>query len=701
MRRRWLSVLPGLFFAIMLTNPMMVVPTSAVAAEPRAVVTSAIDESSALAAARASGQRVEVLAKRTERAEVFANPSGTLTMELHNQPVRVRRADAWAPVDAALHVQDGWLVPAAAVVDFRFSTGGDGPVLVLSKGDKRLTLGWPGRLPAPVVKGDRATYPEVLPGVDLQAVAQPTAARLLIVVKTREAAANPALRRIGYRLNSEGLTVRSDPKSGAASVVDPSGETVFFVGSPVMWDSADTAPTVTQQQGDRSRRQSAVRMDLGAAELALVPDDKLFTDPDAVYPVVVDPFFPAPWVGWTHIDSGFPRQNYLNDPNRPDIPVGAYVHTNGNAHLSISYFGFGTIPLQGKHVIHATFRAYQIHNAPFGCVNTPVQLVMTGWFDQSTTWENPPASRGFVSETSSSFKAGNGSCPANYVEFNATSAAAAAAGGGWEGLALAMQAPNWDTFNRKRFNKDAALVVEYNTPPSVSSLTADINLPCSTGASLPATNTSPTLWATGSDADGDNVEVLFEWGVADSGQISGSYRHPFRPAGSRFSAVIPTSGLLNGKTYSWHAIPGDGGVWGGGSAWCSFTYDTTKPTATPAVSSDSFPENDRGLPLGMRGEFTFTSADPDVYGYRYGLTENTTYFVPAGAGAGRPATVPVTMAARPAVTVRLQRGQGRQPQRQRPSLRLQCGIRPARPTPRPRRPGRGRFGGYRRRASAG
>jgi hypothetical protein len=45
----------------------------------------------------------------------------------------------------------------------------------------------------------------------------------------------------------------------------------------------------------------------------------------------------------------------------------------------------------------------------------------------------------------------------------------------------------------------------------------------------------------------------------------------------------------------------------------------------------------------VRAEFTFTSADPDVFGYRYGLTEDTTYFVAAGSGAGRPATVPVTM----------------------------------------------------------
>lgn len=643
---RWLS-LSRVFDAVLLTTSLVVIPGLAApesAADPRPAITEAPDEASALVAARSSGQRVEVMGERTARSQVFANPSGTLTMEQHNQAVRVRRGDGWVPVDATLRVRDGWVVPAAAEMDVRFSTGGDGPVMVLSKGDKRLALSWPGRLPQPIVVSDRATYPEVLPGVDLQALAQPTSARLLVVVKNREAARNPALRRIAYRLSSEGLTMRTDASSGAMTVVDTSGEIVFRGGTPLMWDSADIAPTVTEGQSERPRRQSTVRTEVGAAELALIPDERLFADPAAVYPVVVDPSLTTPWVGWTHIDSGFPRENYLNDPNRPDIPVGAYVHTNGNTHLSISYFGFGTIPLGGKEIISATFKAYQIHNAPFSCTWTGVQLLMTGWFDQSTSWNNPPQFRGLVSETSSPYKAGNGTCPANWVEFPAKSAVQAAASGHWEGLALAMQAPNWDTVNRKRFDKSAALVVEYNSPPNApSSLYADINLPCSTGTGLPATNTSPTLFATGLDADGGNIEMLFEWGVADSGQLSGSYRHPFQPSGTRFSAVIPTSGLQNGVTYSWHAVAGDGRVWGPGSAWCSFTYDTTRPTGVPGVTSTSFPENDLGAAVGVRGEFTFTSTDLDVYGYRYGLTENTTYFVVAGAGPDRSATVPVTM----------------------------------------------------------
>ncbi|HEU5476180.1 MAG TPA: DNRLRE domain-containing protein [Actinophytocola sp.] len=383
-----------------------------------------------------------------------------------------------------------------------------------------------------------------------------------------------------------------------------------------------------------------------------------------MYPVVVDPWLTALRMGWTHIDSGFPEERYFDDQNRPDVPVGAYVHTNGNIHLSISYFNFGTLDLRGMEIIAATFKAVQIHNAPFACVSTPVQLVMTGWVSQSTSWRNPPPFERAVAATSAAFKEGHAGCPANWVEFDAKSAVEIVAAERREGVTLAMQAPNWDTVNRKRFGKTATLVVEYNSPPSApSGLTADINLPCASGTDLPATNTSPTLFATGFDADGASVEMRFEWGVAGSGQIIGSYVHPFAPSGRRFSAVVPTSDLRDGVTYSWHAVAGDGRVWGASSGWCGFVFDTTRPTAVPTVTSTSFPENDIGARVGVRGEFTFSSTDPDVYGYRYGFTESTTSFVaaasrsgPAGGGAGG------SLADRRAVAVGLQRGQGRQPQ---------------------------------------
>src|SRR5262245_50498172 len=58
------------------------------------------DEASALASARLTGQRVEVTGRRSGTTTVMANPDGTLTMTQSARPVRVRRDNAWVPVDA-------------------------------------------------------------------------------------------------------------------------------------------------------------------------------------------------------------------------------------------------------------------------------------------------------------------------------------------------------------------------------------------------------------------------------------------------------------------------------------------------------------------------------------------------------------------------------------------------------------------------
>lgn len=90
-------------------------------------------ESQAAASAAELGERVEVVAERTERETVFANPDGvTFTLEKSIVPVRVAQpGGGWAAPDATLERRaDGSIGPKAATADVTFS------------------LGWPGRLPA-------------------------------------------------------------------------------------------------------------------------------------------------------------------------------------------------------------------------------------------------------------------------------------------------------------------------------------------------------------------------------------------------------------------------------------------------------------------------------------------------------------------------------------------------------------------------
>jgi YD repeat-containing protein len=67
-----------------------------------------------MATARLRGRRIEALSERSETSQTWVNPEGTRTTEVNNAPVRVRRGDAWVPVD--LHLVkgvDGAIRPAA------------------------------------------------------------------------------------------------------------------------------------------------------------------------------------------------------------------------------------------------------------------------------------------------------------------------------------------------------------------------------------------------------------------------------------------------------------------------------------------------------------------------------------------------------------------------------------------------------------
>jgi hypothetical protein len=128
------------------------------------------EEAGALAAARLNGKPVEVMGLRSETAQVFAGPDGKLQAVLSARPVRVRKSDgSWAAVDTTLRrLPDGAVRAVASPLNARLSGGGSGPMVSIVRDGGELSLGWPDALPPPVLEGDTATYPDVLPGVDLR-----------------------------------------------------------------------------------------------------------------------------------------------------------------------------------------------------------------------------------------------------------------------------------------------------------------------------------------------------------------------------------------------------------------------------------------------------------------------------------------------------------------------------------------------------
>ncbi|MEU4887350.1 MULTISPECIES: hypothetical protein [Streptomyces] len=183
---------------------------------------------------------MEISSRRGESSEVFATPDGKLEAREYLRPVRARVKGQWKPVDTDLAERpDGLIGPKATTVDLKLSGGGDkAPLVSMRKAGRELVLSWPGELPAPVVEGDTATYPEVLPGVDLRMGAQEDGFTQLLVVKSAEAAQSPALSELRLRMAAEGMEVRETGAGGLESVDEGAGTPVFEAPAPLMWDSS-------------------------------------------------------------------------------------------------------------------------------------------------------------------------------------------------------------------------------------------------------------------------------------------------------------------------------------------------------------------------------------------------------------------------------------------------------------------------------
>ncbi|MGW0704917.1 LamG domain-containing protein [Streptomyces sp. NPDC002643] len=214
--------------------------SEAVAEEPPAEQS---EGQKALAEAKESGKRVEVLGERSERTTVYANPDGySFTLEESAVPVRVLKpGGGWRTPDATLEMRsDGTIAPKAAAVEMEFSGGGDDtPLVKIAEGGRSLRLGWEGKLPEPRLDGTSALYEEVLPGVDLKVTASVEGFRHVLVVKTPEAAENASLERIDYPLKADGLRLVKG-EAGNLTAVDSAGNRVFRAPPAQMWDSAGT-----------------------------------------------------------------------------------------------------------------------------------------------------------------------------------------------------------------------------------------------------------------------------------------------------------------------------------------------------------------------------------------------------------------------------------------------------------------------------
>ncbi|MFI8104013.1 LamG domain-containing protein [Streptomyces sp. NPDC086023] len=482
----------------------------------------------ALVQATETGKPVEVVGERSEFTTTYANPDGeSFQLDQSAVPVRVKTdAGGWMAPDATLEVRpDGTIGPKAAVVDVSFSNGGAGTDLVeLAEGERTLALGWPGNLPKPTLDGPNATYQEVLPGVDLRMTATVEGYREVLVVKTPQAAANPALKRIEFSLKSDGLAVAGS-KEGGITATDSDGKAVFAAPPALMWDSSgdastgDTAVAETQSRvktaafttvsavssaaedsptetsgmaessldgPDQDDAKADVPVDVDHDSVTVVPDaDMLATTEPSAFPIYIDPNFEeSNEVERLLLRSdGYENYGWGNGDDNLGKGVGKCGSWNGEpcgpGYVQRLYFEFTPAFLRGKIALDATFRITEPW--AFQCEPRNVWLVRTASeITKSTTWSTKPAYKDLLGDRWVS--AGRGSAcdpnsPAAPIEFNdnpdepdenLTPTVQDFADGKFDRLTLELRAEDeTDTSAWKRFRNDAVLSVKYTGRPGL------------------------------------------------------------------------------------------------------------------------------------------------------------------------------------------------------------------------------------------
>ncbi len=575
------------------------------------------------AQAHATGHRVLIPALATETADTYANPNGTYTLEQHSLPFRVHRGAAWVPVDLTLkRSATGAISPAAVPTQLAFSGGGSAPLVQFGGAGKRITLTWPGSLPAPTLSGDSATYRDVLPGVDLKLQAQADGFSEVLVVKTRGAAANPALGSLRFGLAADGLTVRATPNQGLVAS-DKAGHAVFDSSAPQMWDSAT--------------RGAVGRVAVSPGALALVPDRKLLTDPATKFPVSIDPDFHAGLNGWAEVYAQHPGQSYWGGDGDGIAKVGfAYDRT-----VTVrSYFQFDVSAAVGKHVLSAEFDDLETY-AP-SCSARPVGLFETGTINGGTTWNSQPGVVRQLHDWNVAYGYSN-SCLPTPLGTDATVAVTDALGNGSNLATFMWKADNeGDNFAWKKFSQSPTLVVTYNSYPGTpGGQSAGYSghpgeWGCGNVPNQPYTaTTTPDLYATATDPDGGNIALHFQW-YNRGGALVGETTTPMQQSGTQFAVPIPAGAFSDGSTISWQVQAYDGTDSGPWSSWCDLTVDRTAPAAAPTATSNIYPQCAAGVvctgaPVGSTGAFTFSANSvADVAGYRYGETDPPLSYVAAG-----------------------------------------------------------------------
>ncbi|MFB7778851.1 LamG domain-containing protein [Streptomyces bauhiniae] len=631
--------------------PSAAAPSSSAA---KTAAKSAPTEAAATTLAADTGKNVEITSLRDESSETFATPSGDREVVQHLRAVRARVGGTWKAIDNTLEVRsDGSVGPTVASVGMSFSGGGaNTPLVRLDQLGRTLSFSWPEPLPKPVLSGDTATYPDVLPGVDLTLRADTTGFHDLLVVSSAEAAKNPALARLTLGMQTDGLDVREAAGGGFEALDEKAGGVVFAAPKPIMWDStgpatatgmraatmATAADDAAQGPGDASQVAPIdLQIPADGGHLQLTPDQQMLTDAKTTWPVYIDPHTDAPKAGdWTMVSRYWhdTPQYRFNGESNEGLGLCEWDYC-APYDLKRLFYKLPTAKFAGKTILSAEFIAKEVWSA--SCDGRAVELWRTKSMGPTSTWDNTQDDwLDYLTYRDVAFGGDGCSGPAD-VEFNALDAVKYAASHGDDYTTFGLKAKHEDDkYGWKRFTDDAYLRVTYNLPPQqikTSQLSMSHGGDCDTDADKDYVRSRPSVTINGvTDPDGDRVRVRVRayWDASDGQGWKARWTSALttdKSSGSPFTLAL-TSSVPTGKKVAWAAQSYDGAAY---SPWswynehaCYFWIDNSVP-AGPDITSGDYPPSDTEDPndpwydgVGRHGNFTFGPSSTDVAYYCYG-----------------------------------------------------------------------------------
>ncbi|HVK20012.1 MAG TPA: DNRLRE domain-containing protein [Actinokineospora sp.] len=500
-------------------------------------------------------RRVEALAERTESSTTWVNPDGTRTTEMNNGPIRVRRGDTWVPVDLTLVAgADGVVRPKAHPRDLAIAGAGDSVAardlasVALGEG-REVAVQWAGRLPAPRLEGNKATYPDVSPGVDLVVEATRTGFEQFLVVKSRQSKALT----LTLPVRAKGLTAKQDA-DGNSDLVDAAGTVVGSIPAAEAWDAQ-----VDQRSGGHAKlRKVGKAVQRGAFTDVLIDVAADFLGAaDTQYPVTVDPAVTV----WTNFDT-FVQSSIANtdQSGSTELRIGTY---DGGTTKARSYLHFDMTPFRGTHVLSSTLWLYE--NWSYSCSARNWEVWSTPLVGTGTRWSNMPA-------------------PWNkWATPNDTRGHDAGCGANWTGVDIKTLAQTWsdqnftnagvmlksesetDSYGWKKFSSSEGgavphIDITYNTRPSPST-GLNVTDRGDTGGVTYTRSLTPTLSVPVNDPDGDQVNAQFYIYENDT-LITHQQVGPVT-SGSVATWKVPDGVLQAGHTYRFRASSNDGTDWAG------------------------------------------------------------------------------------------------------------------------------------------